>query len=55
MNTTLTFKTPTRTDVEYHIARARQMRSEYMAASVKSGLRRLRTIFAPTYGKTKPV
>lgn len=45
MNTQPQFKTPTPAEVQKIIYRARQMRSDYLAKSIKVGLSNLHAIF----------
>ena len=45
MSTRVSFKKPTLAEVDRHIARARQLRSEYLSQLIKSGLARLRDVF----------
>lgn len=53
MSTQVYFVTPTQAEVDRHIAQARQMRSDYIAQMVKSGLARLRDVFpkAASFGQ----
>lgn len=53
MSTQVYFVTPTQAEVDRHIARARQMRSDYIAQMGKSGLARLRDVFpkAASFGQ----
>ena len=45
MNSQVSFQTPTAADVDRLIAQAHQMRSDFIAQSVRAGLARLRDIF----------
>jgi hypothetical protein len=46
MNTQISFEAPTQVVVDRYIAQAHQLRSEYIARSVKSGLTHLRKLFS---------
>lgn len=45
MNTQVSFETPTQAEVDRFIAKAHQMRSEYIVRLFKSGFTRLRDVF----------
>lgn len=51
MNTEITFKSPTQAEIDRHVARAHQLRSNALAAIFRAGLARLRALFGP---KTQP-
>lgn len=51
MTTEITFKSPTQAEIDRHIVRAHQLRSNALAALFRAGFARLRGFFGP---KTRP-
>ena len=55
MNTHIDFEMPTQAEIDKMIQQGRQMRSEYLANSVKAGLSKLRGVFTNKKGRVAQI
>ena len=53
MNTHISFEAPTQADVDRYVAEAHQIRSEFLARSIKSGMAKVRALFSHKISTTK--